>query len=125
VLTVEPPTRSARGSGPQENYKGDHRAQTSELADAVFRDPYARKLAGDHGGQIDAGMPFAPRHSWSYAARIWLVNQIIEREVQQDADVVRQADGHETFGETVCGGRRRGPDSSTYLSKKAQAAQLS
>ena len=65
-----------------------YRAQESERADAVFRDPYARKLAGDRGTQIAAGMPFAKRHSWSYVARTWLVDQIIEREVLQGTDMV-------------------------------------
>jgi len=65
-----------------------YRAQESELADAVFRDPYARKLAGDRGMQIAAAMPFAQRHSWSYTARTWLVDRVIEREVQQGADMV-------------------------------------
>lgn len=65
-----------------------YRAQESERADAVFRDPYARKLAGDRGVQIAAGMPFAGRHSWSYVARTWLVDQIIEREVLQGTDMV-------------------------------------
>ncbi len=65
-----------------------YRAQESELADAVFRDPYARKLAGDRGMQIAATMSFAQRHSWSYTARTWLVDQVIEREVQQGADMV-------------------------------------
>ena len=65
-----------------------YRAQESELTDAVFRDPYARKLAGDRGMQIAAAMPFAQRHSWSYTARTWLVDQVIEREVQQGADMV-------------------------------------
>jgi O-methyltransferase involved in polyketide biosynthesis len=65
-----------------------YRAQESERADAVFRDPYARKLAGDRGTQIAAAMPFAQRHSWSYTARTWLVDQVIEREVQQGADMV-------------------------------------
>jgi hypothetical protein len=35
-----------------------YRAQESELADAVFRDPYARKLAGDRGMQKEK----PPRH---------------------------------------------------------------
>ena len=65
-----------------------YRAQESELTDAVFRDPYARKLAGDRGMQIAAAMPFAQRHSWSYTARTWLVDQVIEREVQQGTDMV-------------------------------------
>src|SRR5271167_2711888 len=65
-----------------------YRAQESERADAVFHDPYARKLAGDRGMQIAAAMPFAQRHSWCYVARTWLVDQIIEREVQQGTDMV-------------------------------------
>ena len=65
-----------------------YRAQESERAEAVFHDPYARKLAGDRGMQIAAAMPFAQRHSWSYIARTWLVDQVIEREVQQGTDTV-------------------------------------
>ena len=38
--------------------------------------------------QIAAAMPFAQRHSWSYTARTWLVDQVIEREVQQGADMI-------------------------------------
>lgn len=65
-----------------------YRAQESERADAVFRDPYARRLAGDRGAQIAAAMPFAQRHAWSYTASTWLVDQVIERKVQQGADMV-------------------------------------
>jgi hypothetical protein len=52
-----------------------YRAQESDRSDAVFRDPYARSLAGDRGMQIAATMPFGQRHSWSYIARTWLVDQ--------------------------------------------------
>lgn len=65
-----------------------YRAQESERADAVFRDPYARRLAGDRGMRIAAEMPFARRHSWSYVARTWLIDQVIDREVRQGTDVV-------------------------------------
>jgi methyltransferase (TIGR00027 family) len=65
-----------------------YRAEESERADAVFHDSYARKLAGDRGIQIAATMPFAQRHSWSYVARTWLVDQVIEREVRQGTDMV-------------------------------------
>jgi len=65
-----------------------YRAQESERADAVFRDPFARKLAGDRGTQIAAAMPFAHRHSWSYVARTWLVDRVIEREVLQGTDMI-------------------------------------
>jgi methyltransferase (TIGR00027 family) len=65
-----------------------YRAREGERADALFRDPYASKLAGDRGVQIAAALPFAQRHSWSYVARTWLVDQIVEREVRQGTDVV-------------------------------------
>lgn len=42
-----------------------YRAQESERPDAVFRDPLARRLAGERGAQIAATMPFAQRHAWS------------------------------------------------------------
>jgi methyltransferase (TIGR00027 family) len=65
-----------------------YRARESERANAHFRDPYASKLAGDRGTQIAAAMPFAQRHSWSYVARTWLVDRVIEQEVRQGADMV-------------------------------------
>jgi len=65
-----------------------YRAQETERPDAVFRDPYARKLAGERGAQIAAAMPFAQKHAWSYTARTWLVDQVIMREVGQGTDMV-------------------------------------
>jgi|SRR5215469_8917912 len=65
-----------------------YRARESERQDAVFRDPYASKLAGDRGMQIAASMPSAQRHSWAYVARTWLVDQVIERELSQGTDMV-------------------------------------
>lgn len=38
--------------------------------------------------EIAAAMPFAERHSWSYVARTWVVDQVIEREISQGADMV-------------------------------------
>lgn len=65
-----------------------YRAQESERADAVFRDPWAGKLAGDRGIQIAAALPFARRHSWSYTARTWLVDRIVEQSLLQGTDMV-------------------------------------
>jgi len=65
-----------------------YRAQETERSDALFRDPYARKLAGERGAQIAEGMKFAQRHAWSYTARTLLIDQIIERDVQRGADMV-------------------------------------
>jgi methyltransferase (TIGR00027 family) len=65
-----------------------YRGQESQRTDAVFRDPYASKLAGERGVQIAGAMPFARRHSWSYVARTWLIDRVIERSVQQGTDMV-------------------------------------
>lgn len=65
-----------------------YRAQESERPDAVFRDPYARRLAGERGGRIMATMAFARKHAWSYTARTHLFDAFISREVRAGADVV-------------------------------------
>ena len=41
-----------------------YRARESERPDAVFRDPFAQRLAGERGQQIAASMPFAEKNSW-------------------------------------------------------------
>lgn len=65
-----------------------YRARESERVDAVFRDPHAKKLAGDRGMEMATAMPFAQRHSWGYVARTWLVDQVIDRELSQGTDMV-------------------------------------
>ena len=65
-----------------------YRADESDRPDALFRDPYARKLAGERGAEIAAAMPFAKKHAWSYTARTWLVDQVVAREVAAGADMV-------------------------------------
>jgi methyltransferase (TIGR00027 family) len=65
-----------------------YRARESKRGDAVFRDPYASKLAGDRGIQIATAMPFAQRHSWSFVARTWLIDEVIERELSRGTDMV-------------------------------------
>jgi methyltransferase (TIGR00027 family) len=65
-----------------------YRARETERPDALFRDPLARKLAGERGEQIARSMQFGDRHSWSYVARTWLVDQMISKLVQQGTDMV-------------------------------------
>ena len=65
-----------------------YRARETERPDAVFRDPFARRLAGERGEQIAASIPFAEKHSWPFVARTWLVDQLIDDRVRQGADMV-------------------------------------
>lgn len=65
-----------------------YRARETERPDAVFRDPLARRLAGERGEQIARSMPFAEKHAWSYVARTWIIDQMIDQQVQAGADMV-------------------------------------
>jgi methyltransferase (TIGR00027 family) len=65
-----------------------YRAWESERPDALFHDPFARRLAGERGEQLAAAMPAAGRHAWSYTARTWLSDQFIAKLVAEGADTV-------------------------------------
>jgi len=65
-----------------------YRALESERDDAVFRDPFARRLAGNRGEQIMKEVPAARKHSWSYVARTWLFDTYVAQEVAAGADMV-------------------------------------
>ena len=65
-----------------------YRARESERPSAVFRDPFARRLAGERGEQIAASIPFTEKHSWPFVARTWLVDRLIDDQVRQGADLV-------------------------------------
>ena|ERR1700741_2601535 len=46
-----------------------YRARESEREDALFRDPFARRLAGERGEHIAKATPFYEKHS-----RSWVVD---------------------------------------------------
>ena len=65
-----------------------YRARETERTDAVFRDPFARRLAGERGEQIAASMSFAEKNSWPFVARTWLIDQVISSQVKLGTDMV-------------------------------------
>jgi methyltransferase (TIGR00027 family) len=65
-----------------------YRARESERPDAVFRDPFAQRLAGKRGQQIAASMPFAEKNSWPFVARTWLIDRLISEQVQSGVEMV-------------------------------------
>jgi methyltransferase (TIGR00027 family) len=65
-----------------------YRAWESERPDAVFRDPYARKLAGTRGEEIMNTIPAARRHAWSYVARTYLIDTFVTQEIANGTDMV-------------------------------------
>jgi methyltransferase (TIGR00027 family) len=65
-----------------------YRARESEREDAVFRDPFARALAGDRGEHIANALAFADENAWAFVARTYLFDRFVTRLVQHGADMI-------------------------------------
>jgi methyltransferase (TIGR00027 family) len=65
-----------------------YRANETAREDAVFRDPFAMKLAGERGRQIAKTMKFSTRHSWSWVARTYLFDHMILEQIGLGVDMV-------------------------------------
>jgi methyltransferase (TIGR00027 family) len=64
------------------------RASETLRPDALFRDPYAARLAGTLGVDIANTLPEGNNYAWAWVARTYLFDQFILREIQQGADMV-------------------------------------
>jgi methyltransferase (TIGR00027 family) len=65
-----------------------YRAMESERPDALFNDPFARRLGGDRGEAIVRAMPKGAATSWPMVVRTAVMDEIILRCVQQGAATV-------------------------------------
>ncbi len=66
-----------------------YRALESERPDALFRDPYARRLAGERGERAVATIPRAREWAWPMVVRTAVMDELILRATQRDgADAV-------------------------------------
>jgi methyltransferase (TIGR00027 family) len=65
-----------------------YRARETERPNALFHDPFARKLAGARGEKIAQELEKAQRYEWPYVARTLRFDQIILEQVKQGADLV-------------------------------------
>jgi methyltransferase (TIGR00027 family) len=79
---------SVRGISDTAAWVAMYRAMESERRDAVFRDPYARRLAGERGERIMATISAARKHAWSYTARTHLFDTLVAQEVRAGSDLV-------------------------------------
>lgn len=64
------------------------RARETQRADALFRDPYAERLAGARGHEIANSLTDGNKHEWAWVARTYLFDKFISREISQGAAVV-------------------------------------
>src|SRR5579884_710125 len=65
-----------------------YRARETERPNALFHDPFARKLAGARGEQIAQELAKAQRYEWPYVARTLRFDQIISEQVKHGTDLV-------------------------------------
>jgi methyltransferase (TIGR00027 family) len=64
------------------------RAQETERPDALFRDPYAERLAGQRGVDIANTLPDGNKHAWAWVTRTYLFDRLITQELEQGVDLV-------------------------------------
>ena len=65
-----------------------YRAMECERSDALFNDPFARRLGGERGEAIVRAMPKGAATSWPMVVRTAVMDEIILRCVQQGAATV-------------------------------------
>lgn len=64
------------------------RASETERPDALFRDPYAARLAGEHGFTLANTLAEGNKHEWAWVARTYLFDRFLSSAVQNGADLV-------------------------------------
>ena len=64
------------------------RALESQRPDALFNDPFAERLAGEHGFQIANDLKDGNKHEWAWVARTYLFDEFIAQAVKDGADQV-------------------------------------
>ena len=60
-----------------------YRASESERPDALFRDPYARRMAGKRGQDIVDALPFGRSMGWSMVVRTAVMDEVILKSIDQ------------------------------------------
>ena len=65
-----------------------YRGRETDRSNALFRDPFARRLAGKRGDQIAAAMRSHDRHEWAWIMRTVLFDRFITEQVGQGVDLV-------------------------------------
>jgi methyltransferase (TIGR00027 family) len=60
-----------------------YRAMESDRPDPLFRDPYARKLAGERGAEIVNTMPKGRQYAWPMIVRTAVMDEIVMRLVRE------------------------------------------
>ncbi len=65
-----------------------YRALETERPDALFRDPLAARLAGEHGRKIALSMPLSRVTAWTLAIRTVIIDDFIEKALEEGTDTI-------------------------------------
>lgn len=91
-MQKQPDSRETRADAPLIRNISDtarwvafYRALESEREDAIFSDPFARRLAGERGERIVRGMPKGALFSWAMVARTAVFDELITRTIKEDS----------------------------------------
>jgi methyltransferase (TIGR00027 family) len=79
---------TVRGVSDTARWVAYFRALESKRPDALFRDPFAERLAGEHGIQLANTLVDGNKHEWAWVARTFLFDQFLVRAIQEGADLV-------------------------------------
>jgi methyltransferase (TIGR00027 family) len=64
------------------------RARETERSDALFRDPYAERLAGRQGAEIAQTLPEGTSNAWAWVARTYLYDRFLAQEIRNGVEMV-------------------------------------
>ena len=84
--TAQP--QEARNISDTARWAAYFRAQETKRPDALFRDPYAERLCGQHGVDIANTLPDGNKHAWAWVTRTYLFDHFLTQELQQGVDLV-------------------------------------
>jgi len=79
---------TVRGVSDTARWVAYFRALETKRPDALFRDPFAERLAGEHGFHLANTLPDGNKHEWAWVMRTYLFDQFLSRAIQEGADVV-------------------------------------
>jgi methyltransferase (TIGR00027 family) len=65
-----------------------YRAHESERPDALFHDPWARRLAGERGEALGRSIPLSDQAEWAIIVRTAVFDEVVLQRVAEGADAV-------------------------------------
>ncbi len=66
----------------------EYRAEETARPDALFRDPFARRLAGARGHGITGTIPRQMQQRWAFITRTYLFDRFVADQIQRGVDTV-------------------------------------